>query len=103
MSGIKNKAVSEMILKRKLIRKNYQKDDDDVSSNPMIEKNLKRTNKNEDLEDNKISIKKSKINSMGSDDVSKNQFGGDFLSIYLAERDKKKKKKKNKKFENKET
>ncbi|CAG8483745.1 6776_t:CDS:2 [Rhizophagus irregularis] len=91
-NGIKNKAVSEMILKRKLIRKNNQKDDeDDVSSDPM-----RHTNKNEDLEDSKISIKKSKVNSMDNDNISKKQFGGDFLSIYLAERDKKKKRKNSK-------
>jgi hypothetical protein len=95
MSGIKNKAVSEMMLKRKLIRKNLKDDEDDVSSDHKI----RHTNNNEDLEDSKISIKKSKINSMGSDDVS---FGGDFLSIYLAERDKKKKKKK-KNSKNKQT
>lgn len=81
-----------MILKRKLIRKNNQKDDeDDVSSDPM-----RHTNKNEDLEDSKISIKKSKVNSMDNDNISKKQFGGDFLSIYLAERDKKKKRKNSK-------
>ncbi|GBB93988.1 hypothetical protein RclHR1_02270012 [Rhizophagus clarus] len=101
MNGIKNKTVSEMMLKRKLIRKNQNDDDDDEVS--MIQKNLKLTDKNEDLEDSKISIKKSKINSLSSDNVSKNQFGSDFLSIYLAERDKKKKKKKNKNSKNKQT
>lgn len=96
MSGIKNKAVSEMMLKRKLIRKNQKDDEDDIS---IIQKNLKHKDKIEDLEDSKISIKKSKINSMSNDDVSKN----DFLSIYLAERDKKKKKRKKRNSKNKQT
>ncbi|CAG8605423.1 16809_t:CDS:2 [Funneliformis caledonium] len=87
MNGIKDKAVSEMILKRKLTQKNFRKvGEDGVSLYPMISKkeNLKRTNKNEkegeDLkEDSKASIvsKKSKLNSLclevdssSSDDVS---------------------------------
>ncbi|RIA92787.1 hypothetical protein C1645_764082 [Glomus cerebriforme] len=110
ISGIKNKAVSEMMLKRKLTQKYYQKDgEDDDSLDPITQKKLKHKNKNEDFDDSKISIisKKSKINSLGlkvnsvnSDNASKDQLRNDFLSIYLAERDKKKKKKKSK---NKET
>ncbi len=117
MSGIKNKAVSEMILKRKLTQKNSRKDGeddvDDVSLYPMIQKkeNPKHTNKNYEeenvKEDSKTFIisKKPKLDSLcpnvNSDDTSSSTTaatkGGDFLSIYLAERDKKKKKSKNKK------
>ncbi|CAI2177256.1 3004_t:CDS:2 [Funneliformis geosporum] len=60
MNGIKNKAVSEMILKRKLTQKNFRKYKDPKNDN------LKRTNKNdeEDLkEDSKTSIVLKKSNS----------------------------------------
>jgi hypothetical protein len=84
-----------MTLLRKLTQKNSQPNGED---DPMTQKNLKRTNKNEgeDLEDSKTSIASLCLKV----DSSSNSLQGDFLSMYLAERDKKTKKKKSK---NKET
>jgi hypothetical protein len=108
MSGIKNKTISEMTLKRKLTQKDCQRDGDDgISLYPMSKKNLKHADKNEELEDSKTSItSKKKLNDDAATltmSTSKDQLRGDFLSIYLTERDKKKKKKKKKKSNNKET